>query len=134
MGVYDIKNVLEKINDMTKREVFIFIFASKGEWLDEPIAEIIYGKRIYNIPSSAEIIYNLLREMGIKPDFTVKHNVLKNEYESLDNAVKNIMEFYKLEDILKKNMEQIVKENSVWNGEKLILYRHRYIAKIHWKK
>ena len=133
LGVYDIKNVLEKINDMTKKEVFIFIFASKGEWLDEPIAEIIYGKRINNIPSSAEIIYNLLKEMGIKPDFTVKHNVWKSEYESINSAVEDIMKSYKIESTLKCDIKRLAVQNSAYRAGKYILSRYRNVAEIHWK-
>ncbi len=133
LGVYDIKKVLTKINNLTKRDVFIFTFAEKGEWLDKRLAEIVYGEHIKDIPPSAEIIYNLLKEMGIEPDFEVRHNVWKSEYNSMEDAVKKITEFYKLGDGLKKKVENFVKENSVYNGEKYVLSQQRDIAKIHWR-
>lgn len=133
LGVYDIKNVLGKINDITKREVFIFIFASKGEWLDKPLAEIIHGKRINDIPSSAEIVYNLLKEMGIKPEFAVKHNVWRSEYESINSAVEDIMESYKLKNTLKSDIKRFVVQNSTNRAGKYILSQHRSVAKIHWR-
>lgn len=133
LGVYDIKKVLTKINNAAKRDVFIFTFAGKGEWLDEQLAEIVYGDEIQNIPTSAEIIYNLLKEMGIEPDFEMRHNVWKSEYSSVEEAVKKITEFYKLGEDLKKKVEIFVKENSVYNGEKYVLSQQRDIAKIHWR-
>jgi len=133
LGVYDIKNVLTKINDVTQRDVFMFTFAGKGEWLDECLTEIVYGRCIRNIPTSAEIIYHLLKEMGVKPDFEIRHNVWKSKYDSRDNAVKSIMEFYKLKDTSKESVKRFVRENSAWNGKKYILSQHRDIAKIHWR-
>lgn len=131
--VYDIKNTLIKINSITKRDVFIFTFAGKGEWLDERLAETIYGKRIRNVPSSAEIIHNLLKEMGINPDYEVKHNTYKSECNSINNMVENIMKFYKFKETLKEHVKKFIEKNSVCDGKRCIIYHHRDIAKIHWK-
>ena len=133
LGVYDIRNTLIKINSITKRDVFIFTFAGKGEWMDERLAEIVYGKRVRNVPSSAEIIYNLLKEMGIDPDLKVKHKIWKSEYNSIDDAVENIMEFYKFEETLKEHVKRFVEKNSVYSGKRCIIYQHRDIARIHWR-
>ncbi len=133
LGVYDIKNTLIKINNVTKRDVFIFTFTGKGEWLDERLAEIIYGEHQRNGPSSAEIIHNLLKEMGINPDFEVNHNIYKRGYDNIDDAVKNIMEFYRFTEVFKKYVEKFVKKNSVRDGKRCIMYHHRDIAKIHWR-
>jgi len=134
LGVRDIKNVLEKINKITKREVFIFTFASYGEWLDRSLAEIVYGERIKSVPTSTDIICHLLEEMGICPTVKTGHNILQNEYDSINSAVESIMESYKLKSTLKENIKRFVTENSVWDGKKYILPQCRDVAKIYWKK
>lgn len=133
LGVRDIKNVLEKIDKITKREVFIFTFASNGEWLDGSLAEVIYGKHIKSVPTSAEIICHLLEEMGISPTVKTGHNIWQNEYYSINSAVESIMESYKLKNTLKEDIKRFVTENSVWDGKKYILSQCRDVAKIHWK-
>lgn len=133
LGVYDIKRVLKRIDDVTKREVFIFTFASKGEWLDEHLAEVIYGKQIKNVPTSTEIICNLLKERGIIADLEIRHTVWKSKYNSVDEAIEKLMEFYKFESNLKGEVKNFVRNNYRYDGAKYIISQKRDIAKIHWR-
>ena len=124
LGVYEIRKALEKINEITKRDIYIFTFAGKGEWLDDALAKIVYGKNIELRHSSALIIYNLLFQMGISADMEIK---------TIDDAVLHIMQFYKLSDELEEKVREFVIKRIKKENDKYTLLQNRKIAKIYWR-
>lgn len=133
LGVYEIRKALEKSNEITKRDIYIFTFAGKGEWLDDALAKIVYGKNIELRHSSALIIYNLLFQMGISADIEIKNNYWHSEHETIDDAVLYIMQFYKLSDELEKKVREFVIKRIKKENDKYTLLQNRKIAKIYWR-
>ena len=133
MGVYELRKSLQKISEITKRDVFVFTFAGKGEWMDEKIAEIVYGKNILLSYSSALIMYNLLFQMGIIPDIHIEKNMWKQTYSSVEEACDSIISLYSINESLKSRVRDFVQKNcSLWDDNTCILYQKRLVACIHW--
>ena len=126
LGVYEIRKALEKINGITKRDIYIFTFAGKGEWLDD-------AKNIELRYSSALIIYNLLFQMGISADIEIKNNYWHSEHETIDDAVLYIMQFYKLSNELEEKVREFVVKRIEKENDKYTLLQNRKIAKIYWR-
>ncbi|MCK4240445.1 MAG: hypothetical protein KAX30_02400, partial [Candidatus Atribacteria bacterium] len=120
-------------NEITKRDIYIFTFAGKGEWLDDALAKIVYGKNIELRYSSALIIYNLLFQMGISADIEIKNNHWHSEHETIDDAVLYIMKFYKLSDELEEKVREFVIKRIKKENDKYTLLQNRKIAKIYWR-
>ena len=132
LGVYELRKSLEKINAITRREVYIFTFAGKGEWMDEELVEIIYGNRISFNYSSASIISGLLSQMGIVHETSVEESYWAATYHSVDEAFEDIINMYSIDDSFRDIVKDfIIRKVDRKNG--LVEFcQKRSVACIHW--
>lgn len=72
LGMEDLRAALEKINQVCRGTIYLFWFAGASTWekLYRDLWPRLHG-RPYQPGPKAEVIYNLISQMGIYPDTTV---------------------------------------------------------------
>ncbi|ATU08285.1 class I SAM-dependent methyltransferase [Methanohalophilus portucalensis] len=118
LHVPDIREAIEKIQQVSSGKVYIYWFAGATSW-DKNYSRIwpqLHGRQYYPSPK-CDVLYNVLYSMGIYPDmenFELTHDT---RFSSLDEAVEHYKPHYKIatneqEQILRSHLEQILEKEA----------------------
>jgi tRNA A58 N-methylase Trm61 len=136
LGLDDLRQALEKMNEATSKYVYIYWFADSSPW-EKNYAELwekLHG-RPYRRMGKYNIIYNVLYQMGILANVDIYPEASVNRYSSLDDAVADQKSGFHVTD---KDQEAILRQflqgkMHVENGQ-YVLRGISHRARIWWKK
>jgi precorrin-6B methylase 2 len=128
----DIANVLQKMDALAKKGVYLFVYAS--ERLNEELQKIIQndlsplklGDHIY--------VYNLLNDLGIFANIEIWDFEAKRCYSNVDDAVSNFEKTYNIAPNNKSKLRTKLNELLIEEKGKLLLKHPRKVAVIYWAK
>jgi ubiquinone/menaquinone biosynthesis C-methylase UbiE len=93
LGMRDISTSIKKIQAVTKGEVHLVWFQQQTGW-EELMAELwpkIHGTE-YQPGPKAVLLFNVLSQMGIAPQVSNRNYFTTSEYNSLEEAVSDVVE------------------------------------------
>jgi SAM-dependent methyltransferase len=118
LGMLNLREALEKMNELARKHVYIFWFSGDTPWehLYRGAWNELYDKEYIPGPKS-DYIYNILYGMGIYANVEVSGMEYSHRFRSLDDAADELMsqlgvETKKQEDVLRKYLSgKLLKEN-----------------------
>lgn len=135
LGVPDIKEAIEKIISVTNGYVFLYWFCGSTPWDDNSsvLWPLLYGEE-YTPGPKADVIYNVLYDMGIYPDMHVFEMDHTTYFPGMEEAVS---EFKSQFDISTDQQEEILikylKNKLVYENEQYIDKASSIRVRISWK-
>ena len=84
-GVYNIKQVLEEINEIAKKYVYITLWGANNVKFQNEISKII-GREFHEHPTYI-YVYNMLYELGIYANIEILEYDNSSYYSSIDDAI-----------------------------------------------
>lgn len=136
LGMPDIRAAIEKMQRVSKGYVFLLWFAGSASWDRDSAAvfKVLFNRDYPGMPQ-ADVIFNVLYQMGIYPNIDVFPGRMDHHFNSLDDVVANFsMRMPKLSDAqasaLKAYCEGIVEKR---NGKVILPYIWRSM-KLWWKQ
>ncbi|APH38509.1 class I SAM-dependent methyltransferase [Methanohalophilus halophilus] len=134
LHVPDIREAIEKIQQVSSGRVYIYWFAGLTSW-DRNYSRIwqqLHGRQYYPSPK-CDVLYNVLYRMGIYPDMENFELTHYTRFSSLEEAVQHYKPHYKIatneqEQILRSHLEQILEKE----GDELVQVGRSSRVKISW--
>ena len=130
--IVDIADVLQQLNALAKKRVYLFMSASK--WISDELQKIIYRDTVPFKCGDHIYAYNILHELGILPNVEIWNFKSNQCFSNLDEAASNFKENYRIpsnkEGRLKAHLQDLLVEE---NG-KVWLKREQKAATIWWTK
>jgi len=134
LHVPDIREAIEKIQQLSSGKVYIYWFAGATSW-DKNYSRIwpqLHGRQYYPSPK-CDVLYNVLYRMGIYPDMENFELIHETRFSSLDEAVQHYKPHYKIatneqEQILRSHLEEILEKK----GDELVQVGRSSRVKISW--
>jgi len=134
LHVPDIREAIEKIQQVSSGKVYIYWFAGATSW-DKNYSRIwpqLHGRQYYPSPK-CDVLYNVLYRMGIYPDMENFELIHETRFSSLDEAVQHYKPHYKIatneqEQILRSHLEEILEKK----GDELVQVGRSSRVKISW--
>ncbi|BBO89541.1 class I SAM-dependent methyltransferase [Desulfosarcina ovata] len=136
LGMPDIRAAIEKMQRVSQGYVFLLWFAGPSSWDRESryLFKTLFDREYPGMPQ-ADIIFNLLYQMGIYPHVDVFPGRMDHYYDSLDDALADIM--MRMPDLsaeqasaLKAYYKKIVEKK---NGKVILPYTWQSM-KLWWEK
>ncbi len=137
LGVPDLRDALEKMNEVTERYAYIFWFADMQSPWRRKYGEI--WEQLFGVPHRdvrrPNVIFNLLNQIGIYANIEVSKGKHASRFSSIDEAVADQYEGLKLktreqEAVLRNFLEQRLR----FEDGSYVLDGTTYEAKIWWEK
>lgn len=128
----DIADVLQQMNKLAKKCVYLFVSAS--QWMDDDLQKIV-NNRVSPIKSSDYIyIYNILHDLGIIANVEIWDSKSTYSYESLDDAVTKFGDNYDVTPDKRPELKLYLNKHLVEENGKFLLKYDRKVAMIWWTK
>ncbi|MDM7933851.1 MAG: class I SAM-dependent methyltransferase [Methanothrix sp.] len=136
LGVYDLREALEKMDSLAKRAVYIFTFTDhrRDDGFEEFLRRGSYGNHLYRGPASYLIVYNLLADMGILADIKILEWQSEEQFGSLEEAVASWRKMHEAPAEREAEIKEFLSMRLVREGDKLCMRRHHSQAMISWQK
>ena len=136
LGMNDLQSALQKMNDLSSRFVYLFWFF-RSSFLEHHYIKLwpdLHGKEYSPLPK-ADVICQILLQMGIKPDVDIYETENIYRYENMDEAVDDISKKFGVIDDNKKDIIiGFIQKNNKSKDNGIIITGRSTNAKIWWQK
>ncbi|MFZ2472907.1 MAG: class I SAM-dependent methyltransferase [Methanothrix sp.] len=144
LGVYDLKEALDKMNALANRAVYIFTFSDSKK--DDGFRQFLrdgkeerdrgharHGRHEAG-PAGYLVIYNLLADMGILADVKIMNWQSDEHYPNLDEAVAEWKQMHEVPAEKEQELREFLSLRMVKDEEELCLHRSHKQVLISWQK
>ncbi|WP_269848431.1 class I SAM-dependent methyltransferase [Methanosarcina horonobensis] len=118
LGMKDIRASIQKMIDVSSGYIYLYWFAGDTSWdvHSRNLWPILHGCE-YSQGPKADILYNILYDMGIYPHINVFPFEHKNRFENLEEAIEHFKPQYaafspEQEEILKSYLQEVLEEEN----------------------
>ncbi|KKG10775.1 SAM-dependent methlyltransferase [Methanosarcina sp. 2.H.T.1A.6] len=118
LGMKDIRASIQKMVDVSSGYVYLYWFAGDTSWdiHSQNLWPILHGYE-YRQGPKADVLYNVLYDMGIYPDVEVFPFEHKNRFENLKEALEHFKPQYaafssEQEEILRSYLQEVLEEEN----------------------
>jgi SAM-dependent methyltransferase len=118
LGMKDIRASIQKMIDVSSGYVYLYWFAGDTSWdiHSRKLWPVLHGCE-YRQGPKADVLYNVLYDMGIYPDVKVFPFEHKNRFENLEEALEHFKPQYaafspEKEEILRSYLKEVLEEEN----------------------